>query len=292
MKLISISVLSVLIFLIGCNSNNTSNGSSSPSNSMIETEESKNIDSNNSEEVKLPIMPYRINLNFSPLQLDEVLRGKPLPEWKHIKSIPFGRIENSKAVLDIYEVDESANSHQKNGILKFKDNQILIPNLSASLVENDQYSCREVCVFQKYFSNQNRFELIGSIDVSLNGPGLKTYFIYDEINKKVMSFDLWGEPSFIDLDGDGNDEFIIEFEGLHLSWPDLSVIKTINGELKLSSSVFDTIQKIQGDFAKLKKDMNPIVISLSNVRSENEPIYDYTYKDGILERINSMNDSP
>jgi len=119
--------------------------------------------------------------------------------------------------------------------------------------------------------------------VSLNGPGLKTYIIYDEENSKVMSIDLWGEPRLIDLDQDGNEELVIEFLGSHLSWPDLSILKSNHGELEISTSVFDTIHRNEGDFAKITNDQNP-VISLSNVKSDNEPIYEYVYKDGVLER--------
>lgn len=264
MKLACLIALLFLVFLLGCDSNKNEG---SPSSTM----------------------PDKITLSFTPLEMNELQMGEVASDWKYIKSIAFGRIEDSEAALDIYEIKASSENltNQINGVLKFKDNQFILSNLPSSLIEGDGNVCPQVCLFQRYFSNQNSFELIGSVDASLNGPGIKEYLIYDAANSKIVSIDLWGEPSFIDLDTDGNDEFIVEFQGLHLSWPDLSIIRTTkNGQLEISTSVFNSIQKNQGDFAILINENVPPIIRFSNVQSETEPFYNYTYNDGILVRNN------
>jgi len=235
--------------------------------------------------------PDRIPLTFNPLQMDELQHEEASTDWEMIKSLPFGHVESNEAILEIYKVksrDENLHS-QLNGVLKIKEMQFQIPDLSYSLIENDNVKCPQVCLFQRLFSNQKQFELLGSIELFSNGPGLKMYVVYDVLNNKLISFNSWGEPIFIDLDNDGNDEFIIEFQGLHLSWPDISFIRANKGLLEVSTSVFSTTQKNQGDFAKLTLENNPPTISISNIQSENEPIYIYTYHDGVLDKRSSTN---
>jgi len=67
-----------------------------------------------SSEKKWSSMPNRIDLQFSPVQFIEIQKGEPSPNWEFIKSIPFGRIDNSEAWLDIYEIDEPADNLHNN----------------------------------------------------------------------------------------------------------------------------------------------------------------------------------
>lgn len=225
--------------------------------------------------------PDQIELKFAPVQWAELPAVEPSSDWQLVKTIPFGKIGESDASLDIFE---AAEQQLVNAILTFKDHQLLIPNISNSLLQNDQVDCSQICLFQQYFSGQHRYQLIGSLDISLNGPGLYTYIVYDEQDSKMLSVDLWGEPGFADLDNDGEEEFVIEFQGLHLSPPDLSIIRTSEGNIEISNSIFDSINRNQGDFAVLKQETTPITINISNVNSYDEPIYEYTYEDGVLMR--------
>jgi len=232
--------------------------------------------------------PDRIDLVFNPLQLDELQRISVLTtDWELVNSIPFGQIEGKEIELDVYKVkpEDEYLGTQLNGILKIQEARYQIIDLSSSLIEIERVECPQVCLFQRLFSNQEQFELLGSIELSSNGPGLKLYVINDLINKNLNSFTSWGEPSFIDLDDDGNDEFIIEFQGQHLSWPDISLIRANNGLMEESASVLSSFSKNQGDFAKLTMGNKPPLISISNVDSENEPVYHYLYNGGVLEKV-------
>jgi len=218
--------------------------------------------------------------------MEELQEGNELNNWNMIKSVSFGEIANNSAVIDIYVVNGTDLSFkQLNGILRFKEKKYLISDLSPSFIESGSNECPQICIFQHYFQNQDRYKIIGAIDISLNGPGLKKYFLYDETLSKLLTFDEWGEPGFIDLDNDGNEEFVIEFQGLHLSWPDLSIIREVNGTLEISSSVFNSISRRQGDFAILNKDTYPPTISISNVESDNNSVYSYLYHQGILKLV-------
>ncbi|MCR8656682.1 hypothetical protein [Paenibacillus endoradicis] len=289
MKSIISLMLLFLLFLSACGINKSFSPLSDTSVLIIDTEDA-NID--NVDLHELHSLPDLIDLTFSSLEMKELQEGEVATDWKYMKSISFGEIENSNAVLEIYEITDSSEIllNQINGVLKFNNKQFLIIDLSRTLIENDSNICPQVCMFQHYFSNQNRYQLIGTVDISLNGPGLRKYLVYDNTTSKILDFDLWGEPSFIDLDADGNEEFIIQFQGLHLSLPDLSIIRTMNGELEISDSVFNSIQKNQGDFANLNIDTNPPFITISNFENENGKIYNYSYNEGILKKVKSKED--
>jgi len=278
-------MLIFLLFLTGCGNKNSNLHTSEVSVLSINTENANNDFGDLDEVYSLPDI---IDLTFNQVEMEELQEGDAATDWKYVRSISFGEIENSNVVLEIYEIT-TPSANQINGVLKLNNNQFLMIDLPTILIENDSNSCSQVCIFQQYFSNQERYKLIGTVDISLNGPGLKKYLIYDETNRKILHLDLWGEPIFIDLDADGNDEFIIQFQGLHLSWPDISIIRSNEGELEISTSVFNSIQKNQGDFAILSNDKNPPLISILNVESENEAIYNYTYHQGVLEKVKSNN---
>lgn len=53
-----------------------------------------------------------------------------------------------------------------------------------------------------------------------NGPGLTVYLVMDREQNRAYTFDAWGQASFLDIDGDGDEELVIEFPGLHMSPPD------------------------------------------------------------------------
>lgn len=233
-------------------------------------------------------MGEKIDLVFEPLEMDEISTMESPIDWKYLKSIPFGQFDKNKAVLDLY-IDENRPS-QIEGVFNVNNDQYHITSLSKTLMETDQINCPQVCLFQKFFTGESQFELVGSIELFANGPGLRLYIIYDAVNDKLMSFDDWGTPSFIDLDDDGNEEFVIQFEGLHLHWPDISIIISKDNKLMISTSVFSSFEKTEGDFAQLiiSENSHPVV-SLSNAQREDATFHYYTYNQGTLEKIELEN---
>jgi hypothetical protein len=98
--------------------------------------------------------------------------------------------------------------------------------------------------------------LLGGLEKDANGPGSVDYIMYDVKKKTWMIFSDWGKPQFVDLDSDGVEEFVIQFEGLHLQWPDVSIYTWNNGYLEASRSLKTNIM---GDaairpFANLEAD--------------------------------------
>jgi hypothetical protein len=68
-----------------------------------------------------------------------------------------------------------------------------------------------------------------------------TYFIYDLTNHRWFSFGNWGIPYLFDLDSDGVHEFVNQFPGLHLSWPDVTIYRSNQGRIEVSASLKETL---------------------------------------------------
>ncbi|MFF2091368.1 hypothetical protein [Paenibacillus sp. NPDC058174] len=234
-------------------------------------------------------LPDEISLSFTPLQLEELQQGVPDKKWTLKRTISFGQINKREAELSIYEElgESDIISRSYYGVLLVNKTSYLIRDVSASLAaDNAETDCTQTCLFQRMLPGQTRYELIGGIELLANGPGRALYLVYDHEKHQLTSFESWGMPDFIDLDGDGADEFIIEFQGLHLSWPDLSILRVNNGVIELSPSVVDPVRCNQGDYAVIIRDQqSPPLIRLSNIQYEDKVMDDYLYSKGNLIKI-------
>lgn len=164
-----------------------------------------------------------------------------------------------------------------------------LPHAGYSIVDDQPLVCPQLCVFQRYFSGQMRYELLGNVELMANGSGRKLFLVYDYDTDKLNTFEAWGEASFLDLDADGEDEFLIEFRGQHLNWPDAAVVRVENGELEMTRSLLEAERRNQGDYATIIRDRTPPIIRISNIRTENEPVYDYEYDHGVLHAVEHVN---
>lgn len=234
-----------------------------------------------------------IQLNFSsnflnvisPLEKDSpVLPNK----WTYIQSLPFGTISDNVLTLEIYKVrDSNADTSRTHGILQLGNHSYLISDIATEL-ELDNLSSNELGLYQRFFSKQEQYLLIGYIELFSNGPGLKKYVVYDTENAVLLDFDAWGTPDFIDLNNDTYEEFVIQFHGLHNNLPDIAFIDFIDYELKISYSVFENLEKQQGDYAIIKYDRhnNPFIFLSNLLAYENQDIgFNYRYLDGHLELL-------
>ncbi|MGR8942072.1 MAG: hypothetical protein ACU83P_10835, partial [Gammaproteobacteria bacterium] len=51
------------------------------------------------------------------------------------------------------------------------------------------------------------------------------YILCEERNGELSTFSEWGTPTFVELDLDGYDEILLQFQGQHLTLPDVSVLR-------------------------------------------------------------------
>jgi hypothetical protein len=67
--------------------------------------------------------------------------------------------------------------------------------------------------------------------------------VYDLNNEEWLEFENWGAPQVIDLDSDGQKEFLIQFHGLHLHTPDVNIYRWHNGRLERGTSLQSALLK-------------------------------------------------
>lgn len=242
---------------------------------------------NEHELMALPLLPEEYALPFEPLHLDQLVETELNSEWIHIKSLPFGQAGDTNIFLDIYEETTERDSYV-HGVIEIGGKYYVIHRISTSLL-TDHITCHEVCVYQHFFAGQDRYELIGAIELWSNGPGHFIFIINDVLDDALLTFSMWGNASFIDLDMDGQDEFVIEFPGLHLNPPDLAIIRAQNGILEMTGYVGQQLRTVEmnRDFAILKMNGGRPLIHISNMLTFSEQLYeeqsaDYKYDDGVL----------
>ncbi|WP_199621975.1 hypothetical protein [Paenibacillus alkalitolerans] len=186
------------------------------------TETTSTVDSSSAAEQKQDdVLPEIIQLQYTPVQLTDVPIQQPQDDWSQLKSVPFGAFKGTPVVLDIYEEPgEDGSRSMLRGYIKVSDKSYLIPDeLSSSVLEEKDGS---LYVLERYFPvSGKQFYILGGVELFSNGPGRVGYLTYQEEHDKWSFFDVWGKPSFQDLDSNNEAEFIIEFPGLHLHFSDV-----------------------------------------------------------------------
>lgn len=239
----------------------------------------------------IPGMPDEIPLSFTPLPLAEPPAGGPEQGWTFVKVLPFGQAGRLDILLEIYQEvgEDSMLPAVYYGVLRKGGEQYLIRNLAASLLQGPSEEPDTGTVVCPYlFPGQTRFELIGYLDMAANGPGRKLYLLFDREQSRFNTFEVWGSPDLLDLDGDGADEFVISFRGLHLAFPDVAIIRTgAGGVPEITASILLNGRRSREDFAVLRThDGDLPTIEIANAGSDGGPVYQYAYrKRAVLEKV-------
>ncbi|UJF32946.1 hypothetical protein [Paenibacillus hexagrammi] len=284
------SLIGGLSMLSGCmpSPSSSSEAATEASSELSVTKADANLKTSDKDS-KLATLPEEITLSFGPLELEALPLGIADSGWKWVRSIPFGSLGNQPVHIEVYEEpsDDGLLPAFYHGIVKVGHEQYLLRYVAAEITGRDASGPGEKAeIVQKLIPGQSRYELLGSIPLSGNGPGLQAYVVVDTDEGKLYAIECWGISSFTDLDLDGQEEWVIEFEGLHLSWPDVRIIRFNQNRLEVCNSVTDVIRRNQRDYAKLLKDQERPVIRIAAVRNEEESFEDYTYDHGVLRSVN------
>ncbi len=241
---------------------------------------------NSPEPTWLPPFPHEIQLDFQLLELEELEQAAIKSSWTYVHTWSFGRIDDRPLELAIYQEEaERANSQPDYyAVMALDGSEYLIPHVSSELARpnGEANTCPGLCLIERQLPGQDRYSLIGTVEMFANGPGLNRFVIYDRELASWVYFDQWGDPDFLDLDGDGIDEFLIQLPGLHLQWPDISIVRVESGQLEQSAPIMDLYERAPGDYASFVKEAVPPLIRLGHVWNEEERAYDYHYEQGKL----------
>lgn len=126
-------------------------------------------------------------------------------------------------------------------------------------------------------------------DIELIG-GIGTDFTYwdvlglDKQSGNLVSFQTIGRPEMMDLDGDGSEEMIASFEGAHLNFPNIEIVRINNGQMESAEMIDQSGNEEDPKFARLSKESVVVVIEIGKVREDGSE-HQYKYENGQLVEI-------
>ncbi|NOV03797.1 hypothetical protein [Paenibacillus planticolens] len=270
MKLLVFAALCLSILLVSCSSGNPATvrepaSTAQPKVAAVLEPSVQPIQLLNIAPPIAEAFPQTVNLSFQPIQLSQLQVGKPQADWTSVRRLSFGAFQGKPIELTVYQKpkDEASLLPQELDIgMNLQGKTYLISNVSHDLLLDK--AVNNIVVFNQTFSSGSKdYYFLGGVELFANGPGLMLYIVYDFSQKAWYTFDQWGSPSFKDLDADGQNEFVIEFQGMHLQLPDVTVIHMQNDNLQKSAPFADTLAEESSLSAGLSDYKNKIFVKLS-----------------------------
>lgn len=239
--------------------------------------------------------PDVVELNFKPVDLEELEKGKPQDSWEFIQSIPFGEMQKKEVALHIYQVtdtDHICSSRGNIGLLEYSGETYMIGHcISDSLLSENLWEYQSAYILPHTFvSEEGQTILHATIELFANGPGQMLYIFYDTKNGRWLTFWDWGYPFLVDLDSSGDIVLVNPFAGLHMHWPDATIYRWNNGVLESSynlKSVLGIDDQNWNEVSLQEKDNAAIfdVIAILDQQSQQVKNAVYRYENGKLHKI-------
>lgn len=101
---------------------------------------------------------------------------------------------------------------------------------------------------------------------------------------KLVMFSTIGRPEFADLDGNGTKELVASFEGAHLNFPNLEIVRVNNGRMESAEVINANEGGEDQQYARLLNENGSYLIEIGKVREEGSG-RQYKYDDGRLIEI-------
>ncbi|CAM2945992.1 hypothetical protein PASE110613_08800 [Paenibacillus sediminis] len=206
-----------------------------------------------------------IDLNFSPALINELKSGQPQKDWIKVKSIAFGKLQ-----VHLYVDANNRKPYHTGSVYAFIQNQGLLYELGdvSSSYGLDDVEAEQI---NKKFGEQGLM-IMGSIGTPYTEMNL---IGYDPAKGRLLSILALGKPTFVDLDGDGKDELVTAFQGVHLNEPNINIFRERNGIIERC----DVAEATGNEYAKLLSEGGTAMLETGKLNEE--PHY-YHYKDGKL----------
>jgi hypothetical protein len=259
-----------------------------------EAVEQQNGNGKNDEENTIDQLPNKVDLSFNHVELIELEPGEEQESWEYIQSISLGEIKNKEVTLHAYKEKnednicsfsyESVSLIEYDGIFYKLDNKCT----STTVLDSENNNDDSIFLLQQQYKNENSNQILqAGIELAANGPGRMLFIIFDVANEKWLAFEDWGIPYLRDLDNSSELEFVIQFPGLHMDWPDVTIYRWNNGTFEMSSKLKEALEMDNHNQNavnyKLVDGEPRIVVSILTGKSEQ--IYkeiEYLYNNGTL----------
>jgi hypothetical protein len=207
----------------------------------------KNTEDSNPALNQSGLLKPEVAMSFQPVELSPLEQVKVKDSWKQTKTQPFGQMNGEPVSLSVYqEEDEAAmcsSSYERIVLLEYKKQKFRYEGCGSTSLESEHPEQDQASVILNAASPDEGSSsiILGAVDSGVNGPGLMVYYVYDKDEDRWYGFNRWGLPSVDDLDGDGTKELIIQFEGLHLHPPDVSIGRWNGKQLEISPTVTEQL---------------------------------------------------
>ncbi|XEC94470.1 hypothetical protein AB6A23_24670 [Paenibacillus tarimensis] len=193
-------------------------------------------------------------LSFVQKTTKELQSKAPDEDWTVAKKVSVG----NTAVI-VYE-DTSGGNHS---LIKHRGNYYVLNNF---------YDAKTVRI-QELKGDFGDIKLIGGV-----GTDLTLWDVLGlNMENKLVSFETIGRPQMVDLDRDGTKELVASFEGAHLNFPNIEIVR-VTGRMESAVAISQSaIQEDNLQFARLTNVNDSYQILIGKVREEGtERQYFYT----------------
>ncbi|MBW7473924.1 hypothetical protein K0T92_04150 [Paenibacillus oenotherae] len=251
-------------------------------------------DSNLGESHQEYTFPKSVKLQFQPVEISELSKEQAGGTWEHTQTIPFGEIDGEPVLLEVYKThDEEALcglSYERVVLVEYKKEKYRYQDCFMGSLEEEHPEQHAALFLLGYKHEENRDStriVHGAVELSANGPGRMVYFYFDVGQGRWYGFEDWGFPRVVDLDGDGTAELVNQFQGLHMSWPDVTVYRWTNRSLEKSPPLKSALGVPNASYstAMLDDQARINITAVMNVEHEYNVTASYRYNDGELKRV-------
>jgi hypothetical protein len=222
---------------------------------------------------ELPAMKASIPLTFQQVAMEKMNQNQPKKEWTLAKTIAFSSVNNKPTTLNLY-----TDSFNRGSVYAMLDSNGVLYELGDV---SKSYGLDEVKVvpFLHTFEDQAaKLQVLGGVGTAFTGW---SWIAIDVTNKSLVTFGQIGSPQLADLDGNGMEELVSVFDGVHLQAPDVSLVEWRGGHLE-SVNVAGQIGITSQPFSRLSKQGAYTLIESGSLSEEATVLY--SYRNGSLEK--------
>ncbi|HZG87948.1 hypothetical protein [Paenibacillus sp.] len=248
---------------------------------------------NDREETADYRFPESVQLQFEPVERIPLVNSGAEAGWVHTQTVPFGSIDGDAVVLDVYKVPESelcGADYERVVLLNHKDAAYRYPNACFSASIEDELREQTGALFKldyKSYEQGATSAVHGAVELAANGPGRLAYYYFDAAQERWFVFEEWGSPRAVDLDGDGAEELVIHFPGLHMSRPDVTVMRWHAEGISSSGSVKSVLGVPNASYSMVSamdrdRSIEIEVTAITGLDPETYVTARYGYENGIL----------
>jgi hypothetical protein len=229
-------------------------------------------------------LPNQVDLTFENVTLKELKQSAPDSSWVNSDTYSFSQLNGKPISINVFESNDEFNDLYAN--IQYRDETYPL-YFPIGFVGNE---IEINFLKQNYSLNNETIHLIGSIGTSARGY---QYIIYNEVTNKWFIFFNWGIPEVFDINHDGINEVLLQFQGMHLNPPNVNVLQVGENSFEIAS-IDRSLQNLIDDIllpvkisSTYKKQGNHIlfdiyVMSLSETNTHSEGYALYQYNKGTL----------